>query len=134
MLARGRDPYFAPWPDVIQLNAFAPAMRAASLETLSSIAAQCDGIRCDMAMLLTNAVFSTTWGERAGAQPDADFWVQIIGELKSRHPQLRLFAEVYWDYEWKLQQQGFDFCYDKKLVRPAAEPGCDCGARPPARR
>ena len=24
-------------------------------------------------------------------------------------------AEAYWDLEWALQQQGFDFCYDKKL-------------------
>jgi hypothetical protein len=24
-------------------------------------------------------------------------------------------AEAYWDLEWELQQQGFDFCYDKKL-------------------
>ena len=24
-------------------------------------------------------------------------------------------AEAYWDLEWELQQQGFDFCYDKRL-------------------
>ena len=24
-------------------------------------------------------------------------------------------AEAYWDLEWELQQQGFDFCYDKQL-------------------
>jgi hypothetical protein len=24
-------------------------------------------------------------------------------------------AEVYWDMEWTLQQQGFDYCYDKRL-------------------
>jgi len=24
-------------------------------------------------------------------------------------------AEVYWDLEWTLQQQGFDFTYDKRL-------------------
>ncbi len=24
-------------------------------------------------------------------------------------------AEVYWDLEWELMQQGFDYCYDKKL-------------------
>ena len=24
-------------------------------------------------------------------------------------------AEAYWDLEWALQQQGFDYCYDKKL-------------------
>ena len=26
-----------------------------------------------------------------------------------------LVAEAYWDMEWTLQQQGFDFCYDKRL-------------------
>ena len=30
----GRDPYFPPWPDVVQLNAFAPALRDAVAETL----------------------------------------------------------------------------------------------------
>jgi len=24
-------------------------------------------------------------------------------------------AEVYWDLEWTLQQQGFAYCYDKRL-------------------
>src|SRR5262249_41279778 len=24
-------------------------------------------------------------------------------------------AEVYWDLEWSLQRQGFDYCYDKRL-------------------
>ena len=24
-------------------------------------------------------------------------------------------AEVYWDLEWTMQQQGFDYTYDKRL-------------------
>jgi hypothetical protein len=24
-------------------------------------------------------------------------------------------AEAYWDLEWSLLQQGFDYCYDKRL-------------------
>ena len=63
--ARGRDPYFPPWPDVVQLNAFAAALRAAVGETLLAIGAQCDGLRCDMAMLMTNEVFARTWARRA---------------------------------------------------------------------
>jgi hypothetical protein len=59
--ACGRDPYFAPWPDVLQLNAFNPKLRQAVIETLSSIAGQCDGVRCDMAMLVLNSVFERTW-------------------------------------------------------------------------
>src|SRR6185312_2253340 len=37
VVAKGRDPYFAPWPDVAQLNAFAPALREAVAETLTAI-------------------------------------------------------------------------------------------------
>jgi hypothetical protein len=30
----GAIPYFPAWPDVVQLNAFAPALRAAVIETI----------------------------------------------------------------------------------------------------
>ena len=115
VLAHGRDPYFPPWPDVVQLNAFSPALRAATAETLAGIAGQCDGIRCDMAMLMINEVFARTWGSRAGREPAQEFWPAVIGELRRRHPETVLVAEAYWDMEWELQQQGFDFCYDKRL-------------------
>jgi hypothetical protein len=115
VLAHGRDPYFPPWVDVVQLNAFSPAVRAAAAQTLADIAGQCDGIRCDMAMLMTNRVFSRTWGDRVGRVPAEEFWPTLIGELRSKHPNIVLVAEVYWDLELELQQQGFDFCYDKRL-------------------
>jgi mannosylglycerate hydrolase MGH1-like protein len=115
VLARGRDPNFPAWPDVVQLNALAPALRTATTETLASIAAQCDGIRCDMAMLMTSDVFAKTWGDRAGLPPVEDFWSAVLTRLRTRHPQAVLIAEAYWDMEWELQQQGFDFCYDKRL-------------------
>ncbi len=115
VLARGRDPYFPAWPDVLQLNAFDPGLRQAVIETLSEIAGQCDGLRCDMAMLLLNAVFERTWGARAGARPATDYWTTVIPAIKARHPEFRFIAEAYWDLEWELQQQGFDYCYDKKL-------------------
>ena len=38
ILAHGRDPYFPPWPDVVQLNAFSEQLRAAAAETLLDIA------------------------------------------------------------------------------------------------
>jgi hypothetical protein len=118
VLAHGRDPYFPPWPDVVQLNAFSPAVRAATVRTLTDIADQCDGVRCDMAMLMTNQVFAKTWGGRGtgvGQQPPRDFWPEIIADLRTRHPETVLIAEAYWDMEWELQQQGFNFCYDKRL-------------------
>jgi hypothetical protein len=115
VLAHGRDPYFPPWPDVVQLDAFSPALRAAAASTLADIAGQCDGIRCDMAMLLTNQVFGRTWGSRVGPEPAAEFWPEVLGHLHARYPQTVLIAEAYWDMEWTLQQQGFNFCYDKRL-------------------
>jgi hypothetical protein len=115
VLAHGRDPYFPPWPDVVQLNAFAGAARAATARTLSDIAGQCDGIRCDMAMLMFNDIFAKTWGSRAGQRPDTEFWPAVIAGLRTRHPETVLIAEAYWDTEWALQQQGFRFCYDKRL-------------------
>jgi hypothetical protein len=39
----------------------------------------------------------------------------VIPAIKANHPEFRFIAEAYWDLEWELQQQGFDFCYDKKL-------------------
>lgn len=115
VFARGRDPYFPAWPDVLQLNAFHPALRQAVIETVTEIAGQCDGIRCDMAMLMLNAIFERTWGARAGARPADDYWATMIPAIKAKYPEFRFIAEAYWDLEWELQQQGFDFCYDKKL-------------------
>jgi Alpha amylase, catalytic domain len=113
--ACGRDPYFPAWPDVLQLNAFEPGLRRAVLETLSNIAQQCDGIRCDMAMLLLNSIFERTWARRAGLRPSTEYWVDVISTIKNEYPGFLFIAEAYWDLEWELQQQGFDFCYDKKL-------------------
>ena len=111
-VARGRDPYFPPWPDVVQLNAFAPELRAAVADTLLGLATQCDGLRCDMAMLMCNDVFARTWG---GAPPAEEYWPPLIERVKAAHPDFVFIAEAYWDMEWTLQQQGFDYCYDKRL-------------------
>ncbi len=115
VIALGRDPYFPAWPDVVQINAFNMGLRKAVLETVSAIAGQCDGIRCDMAMLMMNSIFSRTWGHRGGEKPSEDYWSTLIPAIKMRFPGFIFIAETYWDLEWDLQQQGFDFCYDKKL-------------------
>ena len=115
VFACGRDPYFPAWPDVLQLNAFEPGLRSAAIETLSDIASQCDGVRCDMAMLLLNSVFERTWRGRAGQPPAMEYWIDVVSAVKQAHPDFRFIAEAYWDLEWELQQQGFDFCYDKRL-------------------
>jgi len=115
IFACGRDPFFPAWPDVLQLNAFNPGLRRAATETVADIAGQCDGIRCDMAMLLLNHVFERTWGGRAGEMPDGGYWTTIIPPAKRVNADFIFIAEAYWDLEWELQQQGFDFCYDKRL-------------------
>ena len=115
VIACGRDPFFPAWPDVLQLNAFQPGLRQEAIETLLKIAGQCDGIRCDMAMLMLNNIFERTWGARAGARPADDYWATMILAIKAKWPEFKCIAEAYWDLEWELQQQGFDHCYDKKL-------------------
>ncbi|MFG3257401.1 alpha-amylase [Streptomyces sp. NPDC048172] len=115
VLARGRDPFFPPWPDVVQLNAFAPSMRRATTDLLIRIGGMCDGVRCDMAMLLMNDIFAKTWGQSAGPPPREDFWAAVLDGVLRHHPDMTFMAEAYWDLEWPLQQQGFGFCYDKRL-------------------
>jgi glycosidase len=115
VLACGRDPYFPPWQDVLQLNAFHPELRKAASETVVSIAGQCDGMRCDMAMLLLNHIFERTWGKQAGNMPPTEYWRELTGAARQRYPHVLFMAEAYWNLEWELQQQGFDYCYDKRL-------------------
>ncbi|MFO0969451.1 MAG: alpha-amylase family glycosyl hydrolase [Gemmataceae bacterium] len=110
LLALGRDPYFAGWPDTLQLNYGNPATQEAMTKELLKIAGQCDAVRCDMAMLVLPNVFERTWGIRS--EP---FWPKATKTVKDRFPDFRFMAEVYWDLEWELQHQGFDYTYDKRL-------------------
>ena len=110
LFAHGRDPYFPGWPDTLQLNYGNPATQEAMIAQLLKIAGQCDGVRCDMAMLVLPDVFERTWGLKA--QP---FWPQATQRVRERFPNFIFMAEVYWDLEWTLQQQGFDYTYDKRL-------------------
>jgi Alpha amylase, catalytic domain len=110
LLAHGRDPYFPGWPDTLQLDFANPATQEAMIGELVKIAGQCDGVRCDMAMLVLSEVFERTWGRRAPL-----FWPKAIGRVRDHFPDFRFMAEVYWDLEWTLQQQGFDYTYDKRL-------------------
>jgi hypothetical protein len=68
-----------------------------------------------MAMLLLNDVFDRTWGERAGLRPPTEYWREVVDAVKASHPAFLFMAEVYWDREWTMQQQGFDYAYDKRL-------------------
>jgi glycosidase len=110
VLAHGRDPYFPGWPDTLQLNYGSSSTQDAMIGELTKIAAQCDGVRCDMAMLVLPDVFERTWG--IPAQP---FWPTAIRRVRDKVAGFCFMAEAYWDLEWTLQQQGFDYAYDKRL-------------------
>ena len=99
----------------MQLDAFSEDTRAAMAQTLLDIGDQCDGVRCDMAMLLLNRVFAATWGDRVGPAPADELWPGVLAAVRARHPGMLFVAEAYWDLEWELQQLGFDACYDKRL-------------------
>ena len=120
VLAHGRDPYFPGWPDTLQVNYRHGGFREAMIGVLDGIAAQCDGVRCDMAMLVLPDVIQRTWGERSrpadGSAPvDDPFWPAAIAHVHQRRPGFVFMAEAYWDLEWTLQQQGFDYTYDKRF-------------------
>ncbi len=116
-IAYGRDPNFPAWTDSAQLNYFNPATRERMLSVLMRIADMADGVRCDMVMLTLNEIHETTWGwllKPAGyARPQGEFWEDAIRAVKEKHPKFVLLAEVYWGLEWRVQQIGFDYTYDK---------------------
>jgi hypothetical protein len=110
IFAHGRDPFFPGWPDTVQVDfSNGDAVEAMTAELLR-ICGQCDGLRCDMAMLVLPDVFERTWGRRA-----YPFWSKAIKKVRAKAPGFVFMAEVYWDMEWTLQQEGFDYAYDKRL-------------------
>ena len=123
IFAYGRDPNFDGWPDTLQLDYGNPDLQDARIAELLDIAGQCDGVRCDMAMLILPEVFRRTWGIEI-----APFWPRAIARVREQYPGFLFMAEVYWDLEWTLQQQGFDYsttsgstiaCATGPLVRSA---------------
>jgi glycosidase len=122
-LARGKDPFFPPWTDTLQLNHYNPDMRSALVAEMKKAAEHADGLRCDMAMLVLNDVFRGTWkragtGRPPGGQPEdqprdqkTEFWSMARKAL----PGTLLVAEAYWGTEGRLLELGFDYVYDKGL-------------------
>jgi glycosidase len=110
LLAHGRDPYFPGWSDTLQLDYSKPVTQEAMIGELLKIAARCDGVRCDMAMLVLPDVFERTWGRAA-----PPFWPNATRRVRERVRDFCFMAEVYWELEWTMQQQGFDYAYDKRL-------------------
>ena len=134
-IAHGKDPNFAPWGDTGQLDYRNGATRDAMIEQLTSLGRRCDGVRCDMAMLILNDVFTRTWekfptlpqtaegktasGKRhhlARVPPASEFWADAIIAVKKEQPDFLFLAEAYWGLERRLLELGFDFAYDKTLT------------------
>ena len=113
--ARGRDPNSPPWPDVVQLDPMSAPLREAAVATLNDIAGQCDGVRCDMAMLFLDEVAQRTWAGRLQPVRDQPYWREVTSRVRHAHPDFLFLAEAYWDLEGPLFEQGIDFCYDKPL-------------------
>ncbi|MBN1635796.1 MAG: hypothetical protein JW920_04750, partial [Deltaproteobacteria bacterium] len=126
-LAHGKDPYFSPWSDTAQINYFSNDARQALIDELLKIALMADGVRCDMAMLVINRIFTSTWDPylETFKQPGREFWQEAIEQVKSLYPDFIFIAEAYWDLERELQNQGFDYTYDKKLYDLLVHAGAD---------
>lgn len=118
--AHGRDPFFPAWTDTIQINYFCQLARDFMTGILLNLPTYCDGVRCDMAMLILNNVFHNTWiglmNNYGYQKPSREFWEIAISAVKEKFPEFIFIAETYWDLEWELQQMGFDFTYDKRLT------------------
>jgi hypothetical protein len=123
-LAHGKDPYFPPWTDTAQLNLFHSDTRKALYGELEKMAEYCDGVRCDMAMLVLNEVFAGTWKGclQSDSPPKEEFWAEACRLL----PDFIWIAEVYWDLEWKLQRLGITYTYDKRLYDRLRGPAPSC--------
>ena len=122
-IAHGRDPWFPPWHDTAQLDYRNPNVTAAMARTLLDISNRCDGVRCDMAMLVLDDVFRAMWNSRSLSPPSPDagagvgeFWWHAIRTVREAYPHFLMIAEAYWGAEWRLQQLGFDQTYDKTLL------------------
>jgi glycosidase len=126
ILAHGRDPYFPAWTDTAQVNHGHGEGRAALRDALVQVADRCDGVRCDMAMLLLPDVIERVWGSRLGDAWIRDsFWAETIPQVRARHADFLFLAEAYWGLEPRLQAEGFDFTYDKALYDRLREDDVD---------
>lgn len=108
------------WTDTCQINIFHSGARKAIIEDVKAVARLCDGVRCDMAMLLLSRVFAGHWGtppkQFADGAPSVttEYWVDVISAARLINPNMIFLAETYYDHV-NLVELGFDFVYDKIL-------------------
>lgn len=128
-VAYGKDPNFPSWYDTVQLNYFNPITREKMKNEFLKLLELCDGARCDMVMLTLNDVHESAWGwllsKQGFSKPQTEFWQEVISQAKQIRPDFVFLAEVYWGLEWKLQQMGFDYTYDKVIYDRLKTMGAD---------
>ncbi len=117
VIAHGRDPYFPAWSDTAQPDMRKLDTQLAVLTELPTVAARCDGVRCDMAMLILSHIFTKTWGGDM-----REFWPNAIRHVREKNPEFLFIAEVYWGLDLELNEMGFDFTYDKDPLDWAVGP------------
>ena len=96
---------------------------------LQRIAGQCDGLRCDMAMLVVPEVFERTW--RMGSQP---FWPKAIAAVRHAAPGLQLHGRGLLGHGVGAAAAGLRPHLRQASVRPAARAAGAAGARTPVGR
>mgnify|MGYP003694688459 CR=1 FL=1 len=113
LLAHGRDPYFPGWPDTLQLDYCRSARRAHAMIESWLAHRRRAATAC-----------AATW--RCWSCPRSSSGRGAAARCRSGRPRSRrvletgtrasgCMAEVYWDLEWTMLQQGFDYAYDKRL-------------------
>jgi hypothetical protein len=116
--ANGRDPYFPPWSDTVQLDYRVTETHETMSTLAQTISMYGHGLRCDMAMLLLPEIFAKTWRDfpcQAAHQTTRLFWKEAIPKIRLLQPHVDLIAEVYWNREQELQEAGFDYTYNKRV-------------------
>jgi len=124
-LAHGKDPNYPEWADTLQLNYGNPEVQWAMEAVLLELVEHCDGVRCDMAMLLNPETFLRTWGWCMSEEDkqfiwNNRFWERAIPKVKARAAELGrdsfdFLAEAYWDRE--ALGCTFDYIYRSELYR-----------------
>ena len=108
------------WTDVAQLNYFNPETRQLMQEQMLKIASLSDGMRCDVAFMVSNSFFELSWKNELQyynyTTPSTDFWEVSIAEVKRQYPNTIFLAEVYGSYVVDMITQGFDYVYDRDLL------------------
>jgi hypothetical protein len=120
VLAHGRDVSFAVSPDTLQLDHRHSGLREALLGVLDTIASQCDGVRCDGAMLVLPDAIARRWGGHATAADctaavDDSFWPKATAHVRQRRPDFVFMGEAHGDLERRLREEGFDYTDDTRL-------------------